>query len=153
MAARYGWIGRRAEERARKLPCIGNNSRFLILPWVRVEGLASQSLGLCARQLPRDWQRRYGYRPLLLETLVDRRRLAGTCHRAANCIVLGETTGRGRVDPYRQADGSARKLVLVYPLCPNVRQARREASPPRFCHLPNAALDRRPQEAVNKYPQ
>ena len=81
---------------------------------------------------PCDWERRYGYRPLLLETLVDGQRFAGTCYRAANWILLGETQGRGRMDRYHQADGSARKLVLVHPLCPNVQQALREASPPRF---------------------
>jgi hypothetical protein len=51
---------------------------------VRVKGLASKILARRARQLPEDWQRRYGYRPLLLGTLVDARRFAGTCYRAAN---------------------------------------------------------------------
>lgn len=131
MAARDRWIGWSAVERARNLPYIVNNSRFLILPWVRVKGLASKILARCARQLPGDWERRYGYRPLLLETLVDGQRFGGTCYRAANWIPLGETQGRGRMDRHHQADGSARKLVLVYPLCPNVQQRLREASPPR----------------------
>jgi hypothetical protein len=132
MAVRERWLGWSAEQRARNLPFIVNNSRFLILPWVRVKGLASKILGRCARQLPSDWERRYGYRPLLLETLVDGQRFAGTCYRAANWILLGETQGRGRMDRYHQADGSARKLVLVYPLCSDVQQRLREASPPRF---------------------
>ncbi len=132
MAARDQWIGWSQEQRARNLPFLVNNSRFLILPWVRVKGLASKILARCARQLPEDWQRRYGCRPLLLETLVDARRFAGACYRAANWIVLGETTGRGRMDRHHAADGSARKLVLVYPLCPGVQQRLREASPPRF---------------------
>ncbi len=132
MAARDRWIGWGPEERARHLAFIVNNSRFLILPWVRVKGLASKILARCARQLPEDWQRRYGYRPLLLETLVDGQRFAGTCYRAANWIALGETQGRGRMDRCHRADGSARKLVLVYPLCPNVQQRLRDASPPRF---------------------
>ena len=131
MATRDRWIGWSAAERARNLPYIVNNSRFLILPWVRVKGLASKILGLCARHLPGDWERRYGYRPLLLETLVDARRFAGTCYRAANWIALGETRGRGRMDRHHEADGSARKLVLVYPLCRDVQQRLREASPPR----------------------
>ncbi len=79
-----------------------------------MKGLASQILAQCARQLPRDWQRPYGYRPLLLETLVDGRPLPGTCYRAANWIVPRETTGRGRTDRYHQADGSPRKPVRVY---------------------------------------
>jgi hypothetical protein len=132
MAVRDRWIGWSAAERARNLPYIVNNSRFLILPWVRVKGLASKILAHCARHLPGDWERRYGYRPLLLETLVDGQRFTGTCYRAANWIPLGQTQGRGRMDRYHQADGSARKLVLVYPLCPNVQQRLREASPPRF---------------------
>lgn len=132
MAARDRWIGWGAAERARHLAFIVNNSRFLILPWVRVKGLASKILARCARQLPADWQRRYGYRPLLLETLVDGQRFAGTCYRAANWIALGETQGRGRMDRYHRADGSARKLVLVYPVCSNLQQRLREAAPPCF---------------------
>jgi hypothetical protein len=116
----------------RNLPYIVNNSRFLILPWVRVKGLASKILARCARQLPEDWERRYGYRPLLLETLVDARRLAGACYGAANWIALGETQGRGRMDRHHQADGSARKLVLVYPLCRDVQQRLRQALPPQY---------------------
>jgi hypothetical protein len=84
MAARDRWIGWGAEERARNLAFIVNKSRFLILPWVRVKGLASKILARCVRQLPDDWQRCSGYRPLLLETLVDGQRFAGTCYRAAN---------------------------------------------------------------------
>jgi len=139
MAARDRWIGWSDAERARNLVFIVNNSRFLILPWVRVKGLASKILAHAARQLPEDWQRRYGCRPLLLETLVDARRFAGTCYRAANWILLGETQGRGRMDRHHQADGSARKLVFVYPLCPNVQQRLRQASPPCFAEAqPNA---------------
>ena len=132
MAARDRWIGWSAEERAHNLALIVNNSRFLILPWVRVKGLASKILAHCVRQLPEDWARRYGCRPLLLETLVDGQRFAGTCYRAANWILLGQTQGRGRMDRYHKADGSARKLVFVYPLCPSVPQRLRQAPPPRF---------------------
>jgi len=132
MAVRDRWIGWSAAERVGHLQFIVNNSRFLILPGVRVKGLASKILAQCARQLPEDWQRRYGYRPLLLETLVDARRFAGTCYRAANWILLGETQGRGRMDRCHQADGSARKLVFVYPLSKSVQQRLRQALPPRF---------------------
>jgi len=132
MAVRDRWIGWSAAERARNLVLIVNNSRFLILPWVRVKGLASKILARCARQLPDDWERRYGYRPLLLETLVDARRFAGTCYRAANWIALGETRGRGRMDRHHEADGSARKLVLVYPLCRDLPKRLRQALPPQY---------------------
>jgi hypothetical protein len=139
MAARDRWIGWTHEQRARALPYIVNNSRFLILSWVRIKGLASKILAHCARQLPEDWQRRYGYWPLLLETVVDGQRFAGTCYRAANWIPLGQTQGRGRMDRYHQADGSPRKLLLVYPLCRHVQQRLREAQPPCFSSEAEAA--------------
>ncbi len=122
MAARDQWIGWSPERRASNLQYIVSNSRFLILPWVRVKSLASAILARCARQLPQDWQQRYGYRPLLLETLVDAERFAGTCYRAANWIHLGHTAGRGRMDRYHQADGQAAKLIFAYPLCRRAQQ-------------------------------
>ncbi|OLB32761.1 MAG: hypothetical protein DMG41_33760 [Acidobacteria bacterium] len=104
------------------IPNSFGNSRFLILPWVRVRGLASKILGQCARQLPGDWELRYGYRPLLLETLVDVRRFRGTCYRAANWIHIGQTQGRGRMDSEHRAHGLAPKDIYLYPLCSEVRQ-------------------------------
>src|SRR5258708_39338746 len=92
MAAPDSWIGWTDEERARNLQLVVNNSRFLILPWVQVRYLASTILSLCARQLPADCERLYGYRPLLLGTLVDPQ-FRGTSYRAANWIELGETRG------------------------------------------------------------
>ena len=132
MAARDRWIGWSPQQRARNLPYIVNNSRFLILPWVKVRGLASKILARCARQLPDDWQQRYGYRPLLLETLVDVSRFRGTCYRAANWIALGTTAGRGRMDRHHQAHGRAPKQVYVYPLCRQVQQCLPTAPPPQF---------------------
>src|SRR5947199_684178 len=98
MKPRDAWIGWSDEQRQRHLQGIVNNGRFLILPWVRVQGLASKILALNARRMPRDWQTRYGHRPLLLETLVDAQRFRGTCYRAANWIYVGQTAGRGRMD-------------------------------------------------------
>jgi len=121
MAARDRWIGWSAAQRTRNLPLIVNNARFLILPWVRVPGLASKILGHCARQLPGDWEQRYGHRPLLLETLVDEQRFRGTCYRAANWVALGRTQGRGRMDHNHQAPLRP-KLLLVYPLSRQVPQ-------------------------------
>jgi len=132
MAARDRWIGWSPQQRARNLPYIVNNSRFLILPWVQVRGLASKILARCARQLPDDWQQRYGYRPLLLETLVDGSRFRGTCYRAANWIALGTTAGRGRMDRHHQAHGRAPKQLYVYPLCRQIQQCLTTARPPQF---------------------
>ena len=99
-----------------------SNGRFLILPWVRVKGLASKILALGARQMPRDWESHYGHRPLLLETLVDASRFRGTCYRAANWLHVGQTTGRGRLDREHKAHGQAIKDIYVYPLVRHVRQ-------------------------------
>lgn len=122
MHTRDAWIGWNDEQRKRNLQGIVNNGRFLILPWVRVKGLASKILALSARQMPPDWQARYGHRPLLLETLVDANRFRGTCYRAANWIRVGQTTGRGRMDREHTAHGQAIKDIYVYPLVRDARQ-------------------------------
>jgi hypothetical protein len=122
MKPRDIWIGWSDEQRQRNLQLIVNNGRFLILPWVRVKGLASKILALSARQLPQDWHSHYGHRPLLLETLVDADRFRGTCYRAANWIYVGQTTGRGRMDREHKADGQALKNIYVYPLVRNISQ-------------------------------
>ncbi len=131
IAVRDRWIGWTDGQRRQALPYVVNNSRFLILPWVHVQGLASHVLALCARQLPRAWEARYGVRPLLLETLVDPARFRGTCYRAANWLPLGETVGRGRMDRANVLTGRAPKLVYVYPLGRDVRQ--------RLCTAPAPA--------------
>ena len=121
MQARDAWIGWSDEQRQRNLQSIVNNGRFLILPWVRVKGLASKILALSARIVPRDWEARYGPRPLLLETLVDATRFRGTCYRAANWIHVGQTTGRGRMDREHQKHGAAFKDIYIYPLIHDVQ--------------------------------
>lgn len=122
MAARDRWIGWTDPQRRGNLQLIVNNARFLILPWVRIRGLASKILSHCARQLPCDWEKHYGYGPLLLETLIDAGRFRGTCYRAANWIHLGKSQGRGRMDRDNLAQGRAVKDVYVYPLCRDARQ-------------------------------
>ena len=122
MQARDAWIGWSDEQRRSNLQSIVNNGRFLILPWVRVKGLASKILALSARQMPHDWQTRYGHRPLLLETLVDAARFRGTCYRAANWIHVGQTAGRGRMDREHKNHGQSIKDIYLYPLRRNARQ-------------------------------
>ena len=96
MAPRDEHIGWEQAVRRANLPLLVNNSRFLILPWVRVPNLASHILSLAARQLPRDWLAAYRAQPVLLETLVDAARYHGGCYRAANWTEAGLTQGRGR---------------------------------------------------------
>ena len=109
------WIKWEPETRRENLPYVLNNSRFLILPWVKVDNLASHILGLVTRQVAQDWQKQFGYLPVLLETFVDLEHYQGTCYRAANWKLLGLTQGRGRQDRDRSAKLS-KKLVLVYAL-------------------------------------
>lgn len=92
------WIGWDNQQRKENLQYVVNNSRFLILPWVHSKGLASRVLAMAARRLPADWQARYNYRPVLLETFVERDRFKGTCYKAAGWQCVGETKGRGKLD-------------------------------------------------------
>jgi hypothetical protein len=127
MRARDAWIGWNDEQRRRHLQAIVNQGRFLLLPGVRVKGLASKILAHSARQLPQDWERHYAVRPVLLETLVDAQRFRGTCYRAANWIHVGQTSGRGRMDRENKAQGQAVKDIYVYPLVRDARQRLRGA--------------------------
>jgi len=122
MAPRDRWIGWADDQRKTNLQKIVNNSRFLILPWIKVKNLASTALSLAVKSVLDDWQDAYGYRPVLMETLVDRKRFKGTCYKAANWIHVGKTTGRGRMDRDHSRDGAAIKEIYVYPLSSRFRQ-------------------------------
>jgi hypothetical protein len=122
MAPRDRWIGWSDEQRQRNLQKVINNSRFLILPWVKVKNLASSVLALAVRTVPDDWQICYGYRPVVMETLVDKGRFAGTCYKAANWIYVGTTTGRGRMDRNHARHGQNPKDIYVYPLTSQLQQ-------------------------------
>lgn len=123
LAARDQWIGWSEAQRLAGLGRVVQQSRFLILPWVHVRYLASHLLSLSVRGLAAHWEHRYGLRPVLVETLVDRQRFAGTCYRAANWIEVGETSGRGRMDRQHQRHGAAPKAIFLYAL----RRAPRDA--------------------------
>jgi hypothetical protein len=120
-APRDQFIGWTEQQRRINMHLIVNNARFLILPWVQSKGLASKILGRIARQLPTDWQQRYGYRPVLLETFVQSDRFRGTCYKAANWIHVGQTTGRGKLDVTHQ-HAMPVKDVWLYPLARSFRQ-------------------------------
>jgi hypothetical protein len=115
LAARDNWIGWTKVDRSKRLHLVVNNTRFLIFPWVHVKNLASRALSLAAKRIRHDWQERYGYRPVLLETFVDGEQYQGTSYKAANWLLLGETVGRGRMDRYTQYLSSP-KHIYVYPL-------------------------------------
>jgi len=107
-------------QREKNLHLVVNNSRFLILPWVQVKNLASKVLSLCVQKLPKDWEKTYGYRPVLLDTFVEKDRFAGTCYRAANWIFVGSTQGRGKLDRFMEYKLPVKDIYL-YPLVKNFR--------------------------------
>jgi len=119
--ARDQFIGWTATQRQTHLQQITNNTRLLVLPWVRVPQLASHVLSLVLRRLRQDWQIKYAQPLRLVETFVDTSRFAGTCYRAANWLDLGQTTGRTRQDQAHRL-AVAPKRVWVYPLEPEFRR-------------------------------
>ncbi len=111
-AARDRWIGWDSQQRQRHLHLLSNNSRYLVLPWVRVPHLASHLLGRVAARLSADWQQKYGHPVHLLETFVEAPRFAGTCYRAAGWVLVGQTTGRTRNDDGRQPRTAPKAIYL-----------------------------------------
>jgi len=125
LGSRDRFIGWSAEARRCNLRFLAYNTRFLILPWVEVPHLASQLLGRMAKRLSEDWERLYQHPIYFLETFVDPERFRGTCYRAANWILLGLTTGRGKDDQTNRRNRSL-KQVLGYPLTPRFRELLQE---------------------------
>ena len=115
------FIGWSAEQRKRNLGLIANNTRFLILPWIKVPHLASWILGWVSRRLCADWQAKYGHPVVLLETFVERERFAGTAYRAANWLAAGATAGRTRQDRHTCIQAPVKDIYL-YPLGRNFRE-------------------------------
>jgi len=113
--ARDSWVGWSPAQRQARLHLIVNNTRFLLVPWVRCTNLGSKVLGLCARRLGTDFRQRYGYAPVLLETFVEQARFTGGVYRAANWQCVGQTQGRGR-NSTSHAPSLPRKAVWLYPL-------------------------------------
>jgi hypothetical protein len=123
IGARDSYLGWDRENRIANLHKIVINTRFLILPWVRVPHLASHLLGLMARRIASDWKHIYGHAIAWLETFVDPERgFTGTCYKAANWRYLGLTTGRGKNDNTRKPNRSL-KYVFGYPLVKEFKKA------------------------------
>jgi len=122
------WIGWSEADRNARLFLVVNNSRFLILPNVRIKNLASRALSLAARQIKYDWKREFDYSPVLLETFVDLSRYTGVSYRAANWVLLGRTKGRGRNDRRHDSRLSV-KAIFAYPLRPDFADVLKGAKP------------------------
>ena len=121
LGSRDRYIGWDKQARLKNIRLLAYNTRFLILPWVTVPHLASHILGRMTRMLSVDWQRLYGHPIYFVETFIDPQRFRGTCYRAANWTLLGETTGRGKDDRAHKANRSI-KEVLGFPLVKDFRQ-------------------------------
>ena len=115
------WIGWSNLRRQQNLPWVINNTRFLIFPWVEIRHLASHVLGQLSRRVQEDWQQRWGYEPLLMETFVDPAEFSGTCYRAAGWIEAGRTTDQG-LRRKGQVYTSTPKLIYVKPLSKDFRE-------------------------------
>jgi Druantia protein DruA len=112
VAPRDQWIGWSRERRQERLSWLVNNDRFLILPWVRVRGLASSLLCQCVRRLPTDWQQIYRHEVALAETFIQRDRFMGACYSAANWHCVGTTRGRGRNDRLNECAAPPKSIWL-----------------------------------------
>lgn len=120
IGCRDRFIGWSAHSRKAHIHLLAYNTRFLILPWVRVGYLASHILARMAKIVCQDWQAIYRHPIYYLETFVDKQRFAGTCYKAANWIYLGDTTGRGKNDHTNKVNRSI-KAVWGYPLSKHFR--------------------------------
>jgi hypothetical protein len=121
LAPRDTFIGWSARARKRNIRFVAYQTRFLILPWVRVPHLASHLLGRMSAQLSGDWQKLYAHPIYFAETFVDPERNRGTCYRAANWTALGLTKGRGKDDRFNRQNRSL-KLLFGYPLVRDFRE-------------------------------
>jgi hypothetical protein len=121
LGSRDRYIGWSAEARRRNIRFLAYNTRYLILPWVRVPHLASHILSRMASQLSPEWERMYDHPMYFAETFIDPTRFRGTCYRAANWKFLGLTTGRGKND-HTYKPNRPIKEVLGLPLTPRFRE-------------------------------
>lgn len=121
ISVRDKWIGWSGRQRLRNLPWVINNTRFTIMPWVKIPCLASHILGQINRRISTDWQTQWGYRPLLMETFVDPRKYSGTCYKASNWQEIGRTTGEGLARKGKNYATSP-KLIFARPLVKDFRE-------------------------------
>jgi len=118
---REKWVGWSQEQKTQRLKFIANNQRFLILPGIQIENLASKVLALNMKRLPADWLATHGHTVLIAETFVDHSRFTGTCYRAAGWVPLGKTSGYGRKAGVYYYHGET-KTIFTKPLHKDVQK-------------------------------
>ena len=121
VAHRDNYIGWNDQQRKKNLHLIINNARFLILPWIRSKNLASKILSLISKRICFDWEIKYNYKPVLLETFVECERFFGTSYKSANWIRVGITKGRGKKDVNKKF-ALPKKHIYLYPLNKNYKK-------------------------------
>jgi hypothetical protein len=121
ISVRDNWIGWNDNQRLRNLPWVINNTRFVIMPQVKIPYLASHVLAQIRRRIASDWFDRWGYRPLLMESFVDPIKYNGTCYKASNWHLIGKTTGKGLVRKGKTYTTTP-KLIFTMPLQKNFRK-------------------------------
>jgi len=114
-APRDEYIGWTPQQREKNLHLVVNNARFLILPWIKSPNLASRILSTAGKRIASDWEKVYHYRPVLLETFVQKDRFTGACYKATNWTCVGETTGRGKLSRSKKQVKPI-KSVWLFPL-------------------------------------
>ena len=129
VASRDSFIGWNTDTRQKRLHLIVNQARFLILPWVTCRNLASKSLAMVIRRLPNDWEERFNYRPVLMETFVEISRYRGTCDQACGWHMVGHTQGRGKLDRFHTKSQPV-KSVWLKPLTSDFRRQLTEQQQP-----------------------
>ncbi len=122
ISSRDRFIGWSSETRQKNLHLIINNTRFLILPWLRIPNLASYLLSINRGVIPKDWKTTYNHSVYLLETFIDTEKYQATCYKADNWIYVGHTTGRGKLSKSNKPTRS-KKAVYVYPLTRDFKEA------------------------------
>jgi hypothetical protein len=142
LAARDCFIGWSAEQRRRHLEQVACNSRFLVMPWVRIPNMASRVLALNIARLPLDWQRSFGHRLMLVETFVDRRFYKGTCYMASNWVRIGQSQGSTKQGKGYRYHGNRREIYL-YVIDPDFRKI-------IGCQQRPAPLPDRPPQTIAK---
>ncbi len=136
------WIGWSNEQRVQSLNWVLNNNRMLIFPWIRIQNLGSKCLSIALSNVADDWEVKFNFKPLLVETYVDPSRFTGAMYKAANFILIGQSSGNYRPDSISlPKEKQVKKDIYIFPLDPNYKQI--------LCGKPKSLHKKRPANHLN----